>query len=73
MAHDAAPAVAPVIAPTSSSMDVFLASRAATRFPIRSTWIRSATSITCGIEWLMKTTATPLSATRRIVSSTLRV
>ncbi len=37
MAHDAAPAVAPVIAPTSSSMDVFLASRAATRFPIRST------------------------------------
>src|ERR1700722_5163634 len=61
---------APVIAPTSSSIVVSFALYVAPRRPSRITCTSSATWITCGIEWLMNTTPSPRSRTRRIRSRT---
>src|SRR5581483_7091240 len=61
---------APVMAPTSSSMVVPSALKVATRRPSRITWTSSATSSTAGIWWLMNTTPSPRSRTRRIRSRT---
>src|SRR6266702_3954957 len=58
------------MAPTSSSIVVSFALNLATRRPSRMTCISSATSITWGIEWLMNTTPSPRSRTRRIRSRT---
>src|SRR5437764_4238301 len=63
---------APVIAPTSCSSVALWAWNVATRTPSRSTSIRSATSRTSGMLWLMYTTEIPRSATRRITSWTCR-
>ena len=65
--------LAPVIAATMSSIDTSSGRRRATRLPSRSTSIRSATSNTSGMLWLMRTTDRPCSRTRLIWSSTLRV
>ena len=54
-------------------MEVSFAGMFATRVPRRSTWTRSQTSITCGMECEISTTAMPLSRTRRMVSSTFFV
>src|SRR3954467_2830425 len=64
---------APVIAPTSCSTVAPWVGRLATRVPSRMTWTRSATSSTAGMEWEIRTTAMPLSRTRRMVSSTFFV
>ena len=41
--------------------------------PRRSTWTRSATSSTCGMECEIRITAMPLSLTRLMLSRTFRV
>ena len=65
---------APVIAPTRVlHRHVARACSRATRSPSRSTSMRSATSRTSGMLWLIRTTDSPWSRTRRISSSTLRV
>ena len=64
---------APVMAATTSSIDTSLGFRRATRVPSRMTSIRSATSNTSGMLWLMSTTERPCSRTRWTCSSTLRV
>ena len=64
---------APVIAPTSCSTVASAPRNWATRRPRRSTWMLSDTSSTSGMLWLISTTATPWSATRRTSSSTLPV
>ena len=61
------------MAPTSCSTVVSLADMVAMRVPSRMTWMRLATSSTCGIECEIRTTAMPLSLTRLIVSSTFLV
>jgi hypothetical protein len=43
----------------------------ATRRPSRWMWMRSATSNTCGMLWLIRITGRPFSRTRWISSSTL--
>src|ERR1022692_859109 len=64
---------APVMAPTNSSIVVSLARWVAPRRPSRMTCTSSATAITWGIEWLMNTTPSPRSRTRRIRSRTALV
>ena len=64
---------APVIAATASSIDTSFGRRRATRAPRRRTSMRSATSKTSGMLWLMSTIDSPCSRTRLIWSSTLRV
>ena len=58
--------LAPVIAATMSSIDTSSGRRRATRLPSRSTSIRSATSNTSGMLWLISTTDSPCSRTRLI-------
>ena len=64
---------APVMAETTSSIETSSGLSRATRAPSRSTSIRSATSKTSGMLWLISTTERPCSRTRLIWSRTLRV
>src|SRR3954452_12926030 len=64
---------APVIAPTTSSIVTSSRRRLATRSPRRRTSMRSATSKTSGMLWLISTTDTPRPRTRPMRSSTWRV
>ena len=57
--------VAPVIAPTTSSCVVSLVLSVATRRPRRSTMMRSATSKTSTMLWLIRTTPSPRSRRRQ--------
>src|SRR5262249_52928183 len=65
--------LAPVMAATMSSIETSFGRRRATRWPSRSTSMRSATSKTSGMLWLISTTDRPCWRTFLICSSTLRV
>src|SRR3954454_4448482 len=75
LTHAASPSwvMAPVMAPTTSSIVTSPRRKRATRVPRRRTSMRSATSKTSGMLWLMRTTARPCSRTRTMRSSTWRV
>src|SRR2546423_11888313 len=65
--------VAPVMIATASGIVCVFGVTTATRRPRRMMWIRSASSKTCGMSWLIRITGRPRSRTRRIRSSTWRV
>ncbi len=52
-------------------MPIFFGFSTVARLPRRATWMRSATSNTCGMLCEISTTASPRSRTRRISSSTM--
>src|SRR5439155_2880125 len=72
-ARSSSPRVAPVMIATASGMVCVWGVTTATRVPSRMIWIRSASSKTCGMSWLIRITGRPRSRTRRIRSSTCRV
>src|SRR5215211_1309772 len=65
--------VAPVMIATASGIVCVCGVTTATRLPSRMIRIRSASSKTCGMSWLMMITGRPRSRTRWIRSSTWRV
>jgi hypothetical protein len=64
------PLLAPVMMATASSIVWVLGLISATRAPRRWTWIRSASSNTLGMSWLIKMTALPVSRSSRMSLST---
>src|SRR5438132_5097448 len=66
------PDLAPVMIATASGIVIDFVSTSAARRPRRWMWMRSDTSNTCGMLWLIRMTGSPRSRIRRMRSRTIR-